>query len=148
VLRAAAVLSISSFILVLWFKEIRPNQQHSAAYLRLESTVKSLASKRPLNVNRKQWSYLVGWTLNGISNCCSVRQFLKDDDGSQVRFRRFVEELELKLQGDVTPETIDWIWDQFALVSRYGEHYSQNYRPTTAERLMEAEYISTGVDVQ
>jgi hypothetical protein len=127
---------------------IHPVREHREAYQRLESAINGLTSRRPRDVTREEWSYIVGWTMNGIGNCCAVREYLHDDSGSHQRFVAFVNDLELKVQGDVTIETIYWIWDQFVLVSRHGERYARNYRPTTSERLEESAYISTGIEVQ
>jgi Na+-transporting NADH:ubiquinone oxidoreductase subunit NqrC len=144
---AIVVILVCSIVFSVWYKVLRPFQQHLAAYARLETAISDLKTKRPPDVTREQWSYVIGWTMNGVGNCCAVHQFLKDDQNSHQRFVDFVNELERKVQGNVTIETIDWTWDQFILVSRYGDSYSRNFRPTTQERLKESAYVSTGIEV-
>src|SRR5712691_4560020 len=74
-------------ILCFWYVVIRPMQNHSRAYDRISNSVQSLVHRRPAGVSRNEWSYTIGWTMNGIGNCCSVEPFLNPDDESHERFR-------------------------------------------------------------
>jgi hypothetical protein len=140
---AIALIGIVSF----WWVILRPMQNHSRAYHRLSDSVESLARRRPPGVSRNQWSYIIGWTMNGIGNCCSVEGFLNRDAESHERFRTLPDRFEERLRGEVTLETIDWLWDELTLISKYGTRYSEQYRPTTPEHLAEADYVSNGIVV-
>lgn len=115
--------AILAVALSLWAVFLRPAVEHGRLLRRVESCLDALARKRPADVTPADWDYLVGWTYNAKANCLSVHQFIKD----HARFRRFVEELEERLEGDVSIETIDWIWDEVEAVSNvdYGR-----FRPT------------------
>jgi hypothetical protein len=85
--------------------------------------------------------------MNGIGNCCSVEPFLNPDDESHERFRTLPDRLDERLREQVNLETIDWLWDELRAISKYGKRYSDMYRPTTPERLAEADHVSTGIVV-
>jgi len=130
-----------------WFVVVRPMQNHSRAYDRISQSVRSLEKRRPHTVSRNQWSYVIGWTMNGIGNCCSLDGFLNPDEESHERFRTLPDRFEEQLRGEVSLETIDWLWDELEIISKYGKRYSALYRPTTPEHLAEADHVSTGVVV-
>ncbi len=44
------------------FVYIKPMEDHRRAYHRIENSVEELAHRRPSNVTREQWSYIIGWT--------------------------------------------------------------------------------------
>jgi hypothetical protein len=66
-----------------------------------------------------------------------VPEFLFDEKDSQRQFVRFADELEHRVQGGVGPETIDWIWDEIARLSKFGTTYSEKWRPVHGGRLEE-----------
>jgi len=123
---------------------IEPGERHRRTYVQINEAVSSLADKRPPDVSKRQWSFVIGWTMNAVSNCCAVKEFIVDSD----RFHQFARELDREVERDVDMATIDWIWDQFEQFSKYGKTYSANWRPTTPERLKESEYTSTGIEVK
>ena len=131
----------------LWYVFVRPIQNHQRAYARISAGVQSLIDRRPANVSKNQWSYIIGWTMNGIGNCCSVEGFLNPDEESHERFRTLPDRFEDRLRGEVSLETVDWLWDELEFISKYGERYSDSYRPTTSEHLAEADHVTTGVVV-
>src|SRR5436190_13464133 len=73
-------------LLCLWYFGLRPIQIHREAYHRISTSVESLAHRRPAGVSRNQWSFIIGWTMNAIGNCCSVDGFLNPDKNSHERF--------------------------------------------------------------
>jgi hypothetical protein len=139
------VIGIMLAVLGRWYYIwLRPHQVHSAAYQRLRDAVESLANRRPANVTRNEWSYVIGWTLNGIANCCSIPEYLNADRESHDRFLALPERFERKIGSGVGLDAIDWLWDKLEAISKYGERYSANYRPTEPERLAEADHVSIG----
>lgn len=131
----------------LWYFFVRPMQEHSRNYHRLSDAVESLVHRRPPGVTKNEWSYVIGWTRNAIGNCCSIPDYLNKDEASHERFRTLPERFEGRLREDVTLETIDWLWDEFEAISKYGERYSMLHRPTTPEHLAEADHVSNGIVV-
>jgi len=127
-----------------WYVYVRPMQIHSQSYHRISDSVQSLAHRRPADVSRNQWSFIIGWTMNGIGNCCSVNGFLNPDEQSRERFLSLPDRFEERLRGEVGIETVDWLWDELEIISKYGVRYSQQWRPTTPERLAEAESTPVG----
>jgi hypothetical protein len=63
------------------------------------------------------------------------------------RYFDFADELDRRLQGKVEMSTIDWIWDNFEEIGKNGRRYSEQYRPTTPERLRTAEQMPAEIDV-
>jgi hypothetical protein len=136
-----ALFGIASFLV--WLQVIAPVRSHLRWYDRVRTSLESLKSKRPPHVSRKEWAYVVGWTLNAHANCCSIREAV-----DPVEREAFADELDRKVAGKVDMGTIDWIWDEFGRISRIGSHYSEQFRPTVPERLRRAEFESwAGVEV-
>lgn len=140
---AIALIGIASF----WFIVVRPVQRHAQAYHRISNAVQSLVHRRPADVSRKEWSYVIGWTMNAIGNCCSVEQYLNPDEESHERFRTLPDRFEQRLRADVSFETIDWLWDELEIISKYGKRYSESWRPTTPDHLAEADRVTIGPEV-
>lgn len=109
----------------------RPGRVHRLWYARVQADLESLQHRRPPEVNRQQWGYVVGWTLNAHANCCSAPVFVDPalTDG-------FAADLERTLRGPVSLATIDRIWDKILTISRI-KSYGQ-FRPTSPEKLEEA----------
>ncbi len=117
--------SISSAFL--YVAIVKPELDHEHWYLRLEESIKDLAKRRPPGMAHEQWVSAVKWTLNAHANCCGRPEFLKTRD--QAELLRFAEELRHRLRGPVDLKTIDWIWDKFERISKYGKEYSDEWRP-------------------
>jgi hypothetical protein len=64
------------------------------------------------------------------------------------RLHNLADELEQRLEGHVDMSTIDWIWDEIEAVSVYGKNYSEDYRPTTPERLQAAKSMPPEIQVE
>jgi hypothetical protein len=141
-----AVLALAS-IVTFWYAVLRPMHNHRRAYDRLSDSVQSLVHRRPAGVSRNEWSYVIGWTMNALGNCCSVEEFLNSDEGSHERFITLPDRFEGRLRGEVSLETVDWLWDELEVISKYGKRYSAQWRPTTPEHLAEADHFSTGIVV-
>jgi len=101
---------------------------------RICSVVDGLAQRRPKNVTRKQWVWVVGNTHNALCNCLYLPGCIIDEE----RYYRFADELEEKNRGEITLSTIDWIWDEIEQMSRNGRSYSERYRPTTPDHFRDA----------
>jgi hypothetical protein len=92
-----AAIGLSS-LLWFWFIAVRPIVNHGRAYDRLSTAVQSLTRRRPPGVSKDQWSYIIGWTMNAIGNCCSAEGFLNPDAESRERFATLPERFEERLQ--------------------------------------------------
>ena len=86
-------------------------------------TIDSLAYKRPPELTRGQWSVAVGWTHNLHCNSLLFTQ------GKLHDIRQFQAELEERVEGDVSMETIHWIWDQYAELTECGQSYQRFREP-------------------
>jgi hypothetical protein len=100
----------------------------------VRADIESLAKKRPPDVSRKQWENVVDWTLNAHGNCLTFHRGIPADE-----MAGFEAELKRRLSGTVNLATIDWIWDEIVRLTPNGRRYSDNWRPTTPERLKEFE---------
>ena len=83
---------------------------------------------------------MVGWTRTAFVNCLISPEYIVDE----ARFKRFVDEIELKSNNAIDVEVIDWIWDEIEAISKYGPRYSANWRPTNPERLRDAARSTSG----
>lgn len=124
---------VAAIALILGFDSafLRPIRDHQRWFYRVRTDLESLTHRRPPDVDRETWGYVVGWTLNAHGNCCSAPTYV--DPG---RTKQFAEELEQRLQGKVGMDTIDWIWDEFMRFSKIKSY--DRFRPTTPEHLKEA----------
>src|SRR5687768_9832635 len=105
--------------------------------------LKSLADKRPPDVPPGQWEFMVGNTMNLHLNCG-----LSPANVDREQMWPFLEELERRLQGPVTVATIDWIWDEYARITRGGRGYGERYRPTRSPDLQYAQPGCFGIRVR
>ena len=106
---------------------IKPTLDHRRWFNQVDASIESLATRRPPGVDQDQWMLAVLWTQNANANCCAMAEFLKTRD--RAALERFADELEHRIQGPVDLKTIDWIWDEFERISKYGKHYSDEWRP-------------------
>ncbi len=111
-----------------YFFWIRPVQQMFFWHREVEYRLLTLAEKCPNGLKATRWAFCIHWTWNLHCNC-GAHYF------SATEREQFLTELDERLAREVDLGTIDWIWDQYCRYSTCGQHYSQNYRATTAERL-------------
>ena len=117
-----------------WFLKLRPYHEHRQWSERVRADLYSLADKRPADVPVGQWEWMVGWTLNLHGNWGVLPDWVDREQKWP-----FLEELERRLQGPVTVATIDWIWDEYARITKGGREYGEKYRPTRSPDLQRAE---------
>jgi hypothetical protein len=125
---------IASCVIGFWLWFIVPAKRDAAFYRATKAEFQSLAKKRPPNITRNQWHHIVAWTLNAHANCFSVVRSIPQEEREQ-----FLKELRERLQSDVDLATIDWIWDELVRLTSYGQTYSERWRPTSPEKLLEFE---------
>ena len=111
----AAVLALIGGATAFWFLALGPIYEHRHWYGRVRADLYSLADKRPTDVTPGQWGFLVGWTINLHANSAAAKEWVDRGDTWP-----FVEELERRLKGPVTVATIDWIWDEYARITKGG----------------------------
>ena len=114
------------------FRTLRTHIADRAWYRRVSASYEVLALKRPPEVTRGQWEYLVRVTENLHGNW---GPFLRD----RRRANRFMTELEDRLRGPVSVATIDWIWDEYPAFAPGSKNYDQIYRPTRSPDLTTAQ---------
>lgn len=134
--------ALAGLVVWFWFGLVEPFSSHRAWADRVQADIKSLARKRPPDVTRGQWEFVVGWTMNLHGNCGSIHSTVEREwrDG-------FAAELERRLQGPVTLADIDWIWDEYARHTQGGQRYSDLYRPTRSEGFLDARVGYWGIPV-
>ena len=127
------------FLFLWWYSG--SNQRHRVTYHRIDQCIDRLLAQRPTAMTPRDWNYLVGWTRNGLGNCCSSPSLIREN----VRFEQFATDIERRVMGKVDIQTIDWIWDEFEATSLNGKNYSERWRPTLPSRREDAK--STTVDL-
>jgi hypothetical protein len=127
-----------------WALVIDPARRHLAFSQAVRAEFEALAKKRPPNVTRKQWENVVAWTLNAKANCIDFAHRIPQGERD-----RFLAELRERVRGPVDLATIDWIWDEIIRLTPGGQRYSDNWRPTSPERLQEFEEgnLTWGIEV-
>ncbi|HWA26440.1 MAG TPA: hypothetical protein VG734_12340 [Lacunisphaera sp.] len=109
-------------------------EMHSRHYQRVEAEVRALGLKRPADVSRDQWQFMIGWTVKDVANSLTSSSYVKS-----AKLAQFADELHIRCAGKVDIHTIDWIWDRIAEISpKIGKQYDERFRPTVPERLAEA----------
>lgn len=96
---------------------------------RIEAMIDGLQLRRPNSLNAAQWRCLVDWTRNLHGNSLIAHQ------SSWSQIIGFEARLKGKLSGDVDAETIEWIWDEYAIVCPGGQKY-QRFRVMVNEELI------------
>ncbi|MGA2061743.1 MAG: hypothetical protein ABSG67_14755 [Thermoguttaceae bacterium] len=124
-----------SIVLCAFYFSWEPVIRFRHTYDKIGTAVENLANRRPKGVTVKQWETAISWTHNDIGNCLCQPDYIKD----MKRFYNFADQLDEKIKDEVDLSTIDWIWDEISVISTIGQLYSDKYRPTTPERLKEAE---------
>jgi len=120
---AIAVCIASCAALVLWYHVLLPAQLHQKAYRQVEVALLKLSTKRPADVSKGQW---VGCLMHTWNLHTNFGPFLELHD-----LEALASELDEAVDGPVTLETIDWIWNQFLQRSHGGStRYDTAYRPT------------------
>ena len=139
----AAVLALSAAATAFWFLALGPIHEHLQWYGRVRADLVALADKRPTDVSPGQWEFMVGWTINLHANSAAAKEWV--DRGETWPF---IEELERRLKGPVTVATIDWIWDEYARITKGGRLYGERYRPTLSSDLQHAQPGFWGIRVR
>jgi hypothetical protein len=125
--------------LAFWFGLAEPIHAHSVWYKRVRVDHMTLVDRRPPGVTKGQWDYAVGWTINLHANCGEANREWRE---------QFAVELERRLEGQITLVDIEWIWDEYARNTKYGQRYSDNYRPTKDPMFGNLESVTFGLGVK
>lgn len=108
-----------------WFHQLREPFRESDQIL---SLIRSLESRHPADATPGKWKCAVGWTCTLHANSLDAYQ------ADVTSIRQFREELATKLEGPVSMETIDWIWNSYAGLCPGGANY-QRYRPVMIDEI-------------
>lgn len=137
------LLIVVAGLLLLWFCYVEPIRSHHRWYGRIRGDIMKLSRKRPPDVSKGQWEFIIGWTINLHANCGSIRSAVEPSWRD-----RFAEELERRLAGPVTLADIEWVWDEYVRNTTYGPTYSERWRPTRAEEFPQAHEGCFGIPVE
>jgi hypothetical protein len=134
--RSLTCIMVVAIVLVIFFRlwtETTVRYNHRRWYRQVEAVLDDLEAKCPQNYSKRSWKFMIKWTRNGLRSCCGVPQFITVDnnvrDGFLVHLQEKVYDEPVEIQ------TIDWIWDQYTIISSYGRDYSAMFRPTKSVRL-------------
>ena len=132
---AASVLLLLALGAFVWFRyDLLPRHAHNVWRDRVVETLRSLKEKRPAGVSEECWECVVRQTSNMHVNCGQIGWGLKDHRPTDpIWMEQFATELERRMAGPLTLADIDWIWDEYAAHTHYGQWYSDSYRPTRGD---------------
>jgi hypothetical protein len=108
----------ASGLLLLWFRYLEPIQSQVRWSGRVSKDIKSLVYKRPPELSKGQWEFIVGWTINMHANCGSIPGKVEPAWRDE-----FAAELKRRLQGPISLADIDWIWDEYVRHTTYGQTF-------------------------
>lgn len=134
-LRAALVLGLTGGGASFWLLLLGPLRGHRRWSDRVRGAILALLGRRPPEVGPGPWEFAVGWTYKLHANCGSDRSLVTN----WARADRFVDDLDRRLEGAVGLDTLDWVWDEYEGFSKYGQRYSDLYRPTRSPDLPTAQ---------
>ncbi len=139
----AAVLILAGAASAFWLLVLRPIKEHRQWHEQARAAIYALADKRPADVQPGQWEFMIGWTLQLHGNWGTSHTWVDRDQKWP-----YLEELERRLQGPVSVATIDWIWDEYARITKGGRGYGERYRPTRSPDLKFAQPGCFGLRLQ
>ncbi|HBE67751.1 MAG TPA: hypothetical protein DDW52_06340 [Planctomycetaceae bacterium] len=79
----------------------------------------------PPGATMEQWDAILGWTQTAFPNVFYTPDYIVDE----TRFRLFQTELTQRLDTSVDLQTVDWIWNEFRVLSKHGNYYANGFRP-------------------
>src|SRR5437879_6531446 len=86
--------------------EIIPRSRYGYTSRRIHAKIRSLTDRRPADIDAKTWELCVDWAVNAHANIC-----FSENHTSYQAMCRFEKDMDEKLNGDVGPDTIKWIFD-------------------------------------
>lgn len=122
----------------IWFWWGRPFESHRPWYDRIREDITALAHKRPRELSKGQWQFIVGRTLQLHANCGSTWHNVEPEWREE-----FATEFERRLAGPITLADIDWLWDEYARHTKCGQTYSDRFRPIRAKVIAEERHDIT-----
>ena len=84
--------------------------------------IESLSTRCPSDMSPRQWESALYWTIRLHWN--SLMPF--EVDGPSIR--DLEQRLAKKLTGDVTMDTIHWIWDEYSQICPSSERYERKFK--------------------
>jgi hypothetical protein len=79
----------------------------------------------PSGISPAEWDNTIDYAKIAFGNCFIDPQSITNRE----RFDSFSESLRKVNPSDIDLNTINWIWDEIALISRNGPSYSEKFRP-------------------
>ena len=83
-----------------------------------------LRSRRPEAVSAKTWEHATSWAVTAYHNVCFSEEHVTYDE--LVRFNHDVRK---ELEGEVSLQSIDWVWSRLAQTGPHGERYVKRFEP-------------------
>ena len=84
-------------MLLIWWWLVEPIQSNRRWYDRIRADIETLAHKRPPELNKGQWQFILGWTIQLHANCGTYPHVI-DPDWPE----RFAADFERRLAGPIT----------------------------------------------
>jgi hypothetical protein len=129
-LAAFAAVALCLAGLASWIRpQINYARERTAGY----EVMLQLPDRRPQDVPVKAWEVAATWAITAYANVC-----FSDDHVSMEELRRFRNELEARIAGNVDLATIDWIWQRLGETGSHGKQYRERFEPQYRENLTAA----------
>jgi hypothetical protein len=120
-------------IVSIWIASVLiPAFRYTRGAQRINDKIVSLMERRPREVDATPWNQCVTWASIAHCNIC-----FSEGHTSFMEMSRFELELDERLQRDVRPDTIRWIFERLAQTGPTGQRYIQRFKDDWSESLAE-----------
>lgn len=107
-----------------WFASMAiPLMRYGQRSRNINHKICALENRRPPNVDPELWHECIAWASIAHGNIC-----FSEGLTSYSAMCRFDEQLDEKLKGEVSMDTIHWIGERLAETGPHGERYMMKWR--------------------
>lgn len=89
---------------------------------RMHATLGAL-DRTPSGISPSSWERAVGCTLTACSNICYSSTHINHKE-----MKHFCDDLEMKVNEKISPETLEWIWNRLLQTGPWGRAYVEGYK--------------------
>ena len=86
--------------------------------------IQSLRERRPAAVPSQTWDTATGWAITAFHNVCFSERCVTYEE-----LVRFTDDASLRLAGEVSLESVDWVWARLGKTGPLGREYVAKWEP-------------------
>jgi hypothetical protein len=128
VLRLMVAVAALGIVLGFCVLPLAKRSEYARLQQQMSDRIGSLKPSNPQSVNPSLWDCAAGWTVTAYWNIC-----FSDEHVSREEMYRLRDDLDRKLGGEITPDTLKWIWRRLAQTGPHGKSYVTRFGPRFLE---------------